>query len=159
MQGMWVQSLVGELRPHVPWSNWSRRPQLQSLRATRESAHCQEGPTRGDEEPSAPTNAPWRRISMQKLLNNQRNTCRRDKEENSTITATDAQKSLNILGEYTSTRVELLQPHNQRPWGLHIMLNGGRLNAFSLRWKTKQVSLLSAVLFDVVLKILATKIR
>ena len=39
MQGTWVQSLVGDLRSYVPWSNQDCEPQLESLRAEMKYLH------------------------------------------------------------------------------------------------------------------------
>ena len=40
MQAMWVQSLVEELRPHIPQDNEACEPQLESLIATMKDPAC-----------------------------------------------------------------------------------------------------------------------
>ena len=41
MQGTWIQSLVGELRSHLPWGNRASVPQQESPHDTTKTQHSQ----------------------------------------------------------------------------------------------------------------------
>ena len=41
MQGMWLWSLVREIKSHMPWRNWAHKPQLESpCAATKDATWC-----------------------------------------------------------------------------------------------------------------------